>query len=123
MSKHIVEGVSQFVSNLLDLQLLSVDLVLDVVNPLVQLGDVHLPVLEPALSELVLALDAEDLVLQLLLSFNSLGDGMVRRHDIHYIRSVDVLPSLQIAPAADANQFSFGPGGDGPQQPQQGFNF
>ena len=74
MSKHIVEGVSQLVSNLLDLQLLSVDLVLDVVNPLVELGDVHLAVLEPALSELVLALDAEDLVLQLLLSFNSLED-------------------------------------------------
>ena len=74
MSKHIVEGVSQFISNLLDLQLLSVDLILNVVNPLVQLGDVHLSVLEPSLSELVLALDAEDLVLQLLLSFNSLGD-------------------------------------------------
>ena len=73
MSKHIVEGVSQLISNLLDLQLLSVDLVLDVVNPLVQLGDVHLSVLEPSLSELVLALDTEDLVLQLLLSLNSLA--------------------------------------------------
>ena len=74
MSKHIVEGVSQFISDLLDLQLLSVDLVLDVVNPLVQLGDVHLSVLEPPLSQLVLTLDAEDLVLQLLLSFNGLAE-------------------------------------------------
>merc|ERR1711993_34826 len=72
MSKHIVEGVSQLISNLLDLQLLSVDLVLDVVNPLVQLGDVHLSVLEPALGDLVLILDAEDLLLQFLLSLHSL---------------------------------------------------
>ena len=74
MSQHIIEGVPKLISNLLYLELFPVDLVLNVVNPLVQLGDVHLPVLEPALSELVLALDTEDLVLQLLLSFNSLED-------------------------------------------------
>ena len=45
--QHVVEGLSQFVRDLLDLQLLAVDLVLDVVNPLVQLGDVHLAVLVP----------------------------------------------------------------------------
>merc|ERR1719297_651244 len=72
MSKHIVEGVSQLISNLLDLQLLSVDLVLDVVNPLVQLGYVHLSVLEPTLGDLVLVLDAEDLLLQFLLSLHGL---------------------------------------------------
>merc|ERR1719297_758349 len=72
MSKHIVEGVSQLISNLLDLQLLSVDLVLDVVNPLVELGDVHLSVLEPSLGDLVLVLDAQDLLLQLLLSLHGL---------------------------------------------------
>ena len=32
------------------------------------------------------------------------------------------LSSLQIAPAADSNQFTFGSGGD-TQQTQQGFNF
>ena len=73
MSEHVVEGVAQVISTLLDLQLLPVDLVLDVVNPLVELGDVHLAVLEPALSELVLALDAEDLVLQFLLPLHGLG--------------------------------------------------
>merc|ERR1739849_38072 len=72
MSKHIVEGVSQLVSNLLDLQLLSVDLVLNVVNSLVELGDVHLSVLEPALGDLVLILDAEDLLLQFLFSLHGL---------------------------------------------------
>ena len=73
VSKHVIEGISELISDLLDLDLLSVDLILDVVNPLVELGDVHLSVLEPSLSELVLALDAEDLVLQLLLSLNSLA--------------------------------------------------
>ena len=66
MSEHIIKGVSQLISNLLNLELLSVDLVLDVVNPLVELGDVHLAVLEPALGHLVLLLDLQDFVLQLL---------------------------------------------------------
>ena len=73
MSQHIIEGVPELISNLLYLEFLPVYLILDIVNPLVQLGDVHLSVLEPSLSELVLALDAEDLVLQLLLSLNSLA--------------------------------------------------
>merc|ERR1719230_1006729 len=53
---HVIEGVIELVRTLLDLQLLPVDLVPDVVDPLVQLGDVHLAVLEPGLSDLVLAL-------------------------------------------------------------------
>ena len=72
VSKHVIKGVPKLVSNLLNLQLLSVDLILDVVNPLVELGDVHLSVLEPSLRQLVLALDTQDLVLQLLLSLDSL---------------------------------------------------
>ena len=74
MSKHIVKGVAKLVSNLLDLERRSVELVLEGVNPLVQLGDIHLSVLEPPLSQLVLTLDAEDFVLQLLLSFNGLAE-------------------------------------------------
>ena len=73
MGQHVIKSVSKLISNLLDLKFLSVNLILYVVNPLVELGDVHLSVLEPSLSELVLALDAEDLVLQLLLSLNSLA--------------------------------------------------
>jgi len=65
VGKHIVEGVVELIRTLLDLQLLPVDLVLDVVNPLVKLGDVHLSVLEPGLGDLVLVLQGEDLLHQL----------------------------------------------------------
>ncbi|MFN9944121.1 MAG: hypothetical protein ACK56I_32100, partial [bacterium] len=51
VGEHVVEGLAQVVGTLFDLELLPVDLVLDVVDPLVQLGDVHLAVLEPALKE------------------------------------------------------------------------
>merc|ERR1712048_796602 len=50
----------------------SVDLVLDVVNPLVELGDIHLSVLEPCLSHLVLLLEAVDLLHELLLPLECL---------------------------------------------------
>merc|ERR1712209_147538 len=50
----------------------SVDLILNVINSLVELGDVHLSILKSALSNLVLLLDLEDFVLELLLTFNSL---------------------------------------------------
>merc|ERR1719288_43565 len=69
---HVIEGVVELVRTLLDLQLLPVDLVLDVVDPLVQLGDVHLAVLEPGLSDLVLALQVVDLLNQLLLPLKGL---------------------------------------------------
>ena len=47
VGEHVVEGLAQVVGTLFDLELLAVDLVLNVVNPLVQLGYVHLSVLEP----------------------------------------------------------------------------
>merc|ERR1711994_279259 len=79
VSKHVIEGISELISDLLDLDLLSVDLILDVVNPLVELRDVHLSVLEPALGQLVFALNAQDFVLQLLLSLH----GLLRGHLPH----------------------------------------
>jgi len=45
VGQHVVECVAQFVRTLLDLELLAIDLVLDVVDPLIQLCDVHLSVL------------------------------------------------------------------------------
>merc|ERR550517_236368 len=75
---HVIEGVVQLVGTLLDLQLLPVDLVLDVVDPLVELGDVHLAVLEPGLSGLVLALQVVDLLYQLLLPLQSLLCGLLQ---------------------------------------------
>merc|ERR1719288_168614 len=69
---HVIEGVVELVRTLLDLQLLPVDLVLNVIDSLVQLGDVHLTILEPGLGDLVLALQVVDLLNQLLLSLQGL---------------------------------------------------
>ena len=52
VSEHVVKGIAEVIRTFLDLQLLPVDLILDVVNPLVELGDVHLAVLEPPLGNL-----------------------------------------------------------------------
>merc|ERR1719245_2792167 len=72
VGEHVIEGVVEFIRTLLDLQLLSVDLILNVINPLVELGDVHLSVLESGLGDLVLVLQGQDLLHQLLLSLQSL---------------------------------------------------
>jgi hypothetical protein len=45
VGQHVVKSVAQLVRTLLDLELLPVDLVLDIVDPLIQLCDVHLSVL------------------------------------------------------------------------------
>ena len=52
VGEHIVEGLSELIGTLLDLQLLPVDLVLNVVDPLVQLGDVHLTVLKSRIKDI-----------------------------------------------------------------------
>merc|ERR1712165_297491 len=79
--KHVIKCFSEIISTFLDLQLLPVDFILNVINPLVQLGDVHLTVLKPALSGLVLLLDGEDFVFQLLFSLHSfLGRLFQRLH-------------------------------------------
>merc|ERR1712209_619 len=56
----------------------SVDLILNVINSLVELGDVHLSILKSALSNLVLLLDLEDFILELLLTFNSLLSRLLK---------------------------------------------
>merc|ERR1719315_247594 len=73
----VVEGVVELIGGLLDLQLLPVNLVLNVVNPLVELGDVHLSVLKAGLSGLVLALQGVDLLNQLLFPLQSLLSGLL----------------------------------------------
>merc|ERR1719323_342607 len=72
MSEHVIKGIAEVIRTLFDLQLLSVDLVLDVINSLVKLGNVHLSVLKAALGHLVLLLDLEDFVLELLLTLHGL---------------------------------------------------
>ena len=47
VSKHVIESLSQFVRNLLNLEFLSVDLILNIINSLVQLSDIHLSILIP----------------------------------------------------------------------------
>jgi hypothetical protein len=48
VGQHVVERVAQFVSTLFDLELLAVDLVLYIVDPLIELGYIHLPILVPS---------------------------------------------------------------------------
>ena len=50
VGEHVIECVIEFIRTLLDLQLLSVDFVLNVINSLVQLGDVHLSILKSSFS-------------------------------------------------------------------------
>merc|ERR1719468_1480772 len=78
VGKHVIECVIEFIRTLLDLELLSVNLVLDVVNPLVELGDVHLSVLESGLSNLELVLQGKDLLNKLLLPLQSLLSGLLQ---------------------------------------------
>merc|ERR1719369_1432076 len=73
---HVLERLVELIGRLLDLQLLPVDLVLDVVNSLVELRDVHLSVLKPGFGSLVLGLEHQDFVNQLLFPLEDL-DGRV----------------------------------------------
>merc|ERR1711935_761551 len=72
VGEHIIKSISKLIGTLLDLQLLPVDLIFNVVNPLVQLGDVHLSILKPGLSGLVLALQVVYLFNKLLLPLQGL---------------------------------------------------
>ena len=47
VSKHVIESLSQFVRNLLNLEFFSVNLIFNIINSLVQLSDIHLSVLIP----------------------------------------------------------------------------
>merc|ERR1719422_2306339 len=75
VSNHIIKGVAEFISNLLDLQLLTVNLIFNIIDPLVKLGDVHFSVLEPSLGSFELVLNAQDFVFQLLFPLNGLLGG------------------------------------------------
>jgi hypothetical protein len=47
MGQHVIKSVAHLIGALLYLELLPVDLILDVIDTMIQLGDVHFPVLEP----------------------------------------------------------------------------
>ena len=44
---HIIKSLVKLIRALLDLELLPVDLVLNIIDPVVQLSDVHLTILKP----------------------------------------------------------------------------
>merc|ERR1712241_1173775 len=64
--KHIIKGIVKLIRNFLDLELLTVDLILNVINPEVQFGDVHLSVFIASLSNLESLHKCVDFVLELL---------------------------------------------------------
>merc|ERR1719347_94765 len=70
--KHVIEGVVELIGDLPDLQLLPVNFILNVVNSVVELGDVHLSVLIASLCLLQPLKELVDLVLQLLLTLGGL---------------------------------------------------
>merc|ERR1719309_1059365 len=78
VGKHVIEGVIELIRGPLDLQLFSVDLILNVINPLVELGDVHLSVLKSSLCDLVFVLKRKDFLYQFLFSLKSLLSGFLK---------------------------------------------
>merc|ERR1719259_1132203 len=94
---HIIKGISKLISNLLNLELLSVDFIFNVIDSLVKLGDVHLTILEPSLSDLVLVLDAQDLLLELLLPLHGLLGGQFELLHVLADHLELLLDALQLA--------------------------
>merc|ERR1719309_1182119 len=78
VGKHVIEGVIELIRGPLDLQLLSVNFILDVVNPLIELSDVHLSILKSSLCDLVFVLKRKDFLNQLLFSLKSLLSGFLK---------------------------------------------
>merc|ERR1712083_34989 len=64
--KHIIECVIELIRHLLDLELFAVDLILNIVNSVVELGDVHLSVFITSLSMLESVHKLVNFVLELL---------------------------------------------------------
>merc|ERR1712179_495387 len=73
--KHIIKSVIEFIRHLLDLELLTVDLIFNVINSVVELGDVHLSVFIASLSMLESVHELMNFVLELLSTFLGLLSG------------------------------------------------
>merc|ERR1711976_673512 len=69
--KHIIESVIELIRHLLDLELLTVDLIFNIINSVVKIGDVHLSVFITSLSMLESVHKLVNFVLELL--FTLLG--------------------------------------------------
>merc|ERR1712228_226761 len=69
--EHVIESIIELIGHLLDLQFLTVDLILNVINPVVELGDVHFTIFIASLSMLEPVHKLVNFVLELLLTFLS----------------------------------------------------
>merc|ERR1712241_1015437 len=72
VGQHVIECVVKFVSDLLDLELLSVDLILNVINSVVQFCDISLSVFITSFSNLESVHKVKNFVFQFFLAFGSL---------------------------------------------------
>merc|ERR1719309_940010 len=109
---HIVEWVVKLIRTSLDLQLLPVDLILNVVNSLVELGDVHLSVLKLGFSDLVLVLQGVDLLNELLFPLQGFLSGLLKLLHVLTNSLKFILDSLQVllsqlSPLHSSLQLSF----------------
>merc|ERR1712154_216429 len=69
MVKHVIKGFVELIRDLFDFELFAVDLILDVINPVVQLCDVHFTVFVTGFSYLEPLHKLMNFVLELLLPF------------------------------------------------------
>merc|ERR1719500_2086192 len=100
--KHVIESVIEFIRHLLDLELLTVDLIFNVVNPVVELGDVHLSVFIASLSNLESVHKLVNFVLELLFTFLGLLSGDLKllhvlTNSFQFLFNIPQLPSANSA--------------------------
>merc|ERR1712165_67137 len=72
VGQHVVKCVIELIRNLLDLQLLPIDFIFNVINPVVELGNVHLSIFITSFSMLQPLQKLVNLVLQLLFTLSGL---------------------------------------------------
>merc|ERR1711909_225428 len=71
VGQHVIEGVVKLISNLFDLELLSIDLILNIINSVVQFSNVALSVFITSFSNLESFHKIKNFVLQFFLAFSS----------------------------------------------------
>merc|ERR1739848_417547 len=70
--EHVIKGFIEFIRDFLDLELLTIDLILNIINPVVEHGDVHLSIFIASLSMLESLHKLVNFILELLFTFLSL---------------------------------------------------
>merc|ERR1712109_391244 len=75
VGQHVIEGVVELIRNLLDLELLSVDLIFNIIDSVVQFGNVALTIFITSFSNLESVHKVKNFVLQLFFAFSGLFCG------------------------------------------------